>query len=225
MTNILYPSLISSFFEVCITQPLDVMKIHYQTNTKIIFTFRELYKGFVPRAIGNIPSRTLFLFSQDFYKNGFQKYDNITHYKYKVVIPALAGFTQTLVDTPTEVIKMNKIMNINNKFLYRGFMSHVSRNIIFLIPVYNCKEYAKNKYTTNIFMIGIYGAIGGLFGSYLSHPLDTIKTLIQTNRKNEIKNLTINDYFRGGHLRAGMAMCNMCISLTIFELIKILDLF
>ena len=225
MTNILYPSLISSVFEVCITQPLDVMKIHYQTKTKIIFTFRELYKGFVPRAIGNIPSRTLFLFSQDFYKNGFSKYDNINHYKYKVIIPALAGFTQTLVDTPTEVIKMNNIMNINNKFLYKGFIPHVSRNMLFLIPVYNFKEYAKNNHNSNLIMIGMYGAMGGLIGSYLSHPLDTLKTLVQTNRDNQIKNLTIKDYFRGVHLRAGMGMCNMCISLTIFELIKILDLF
>ena len=41
--------------------------------------------------------------------------------------------------------KMNKIMNLNNKFLYQGFIPHVSRNILFLIPVYNLKEYAKNK--------------------------------------------------------------------------------
>jgi len=225
MSNILYPSLISSIFEVCITQPLDVMKIHYQTKTKVIFTFRELYKGFVPRALGNIPSRTLFLFSQDFYKNKLSQYDNIEEYKYKFIIPSLAGFTQTLVDTPTEVIKMNKIMDLNNKFLYRGFLPHVSRNILFLIPVYNCKEYAKSNNNTNILQIGGYGAIGGLFGSYISHPLDTIKTLVQTNNKMQIKNLTIKDYFRGSHLRASMAMCNMCISLSIFELIKILNLF
>jgi hypothetical protein len=225
MTNILYPSLISSIFEVCITQPLDVMKIHYQTKTQIVFTFRELYKGFVPRALGNIPSRTLFLFSQDFYKNIFSKYDNIEDNKYKFIIPSLAGFTQTLVDTPTEVIKMNKIMDLNNRFLYRGFIPHVSRNMLFLIPVYNFKEYAKNNHNSSIVMIGTYGAIGGLVGSYISHPLDTIKTLVQTNREKQIKNLTIKDYFRGSHLRAGMAMCNMCVSLTIFELIKILDLF
>ena len=30
------PSITSSIFEVCATQPLDVIKTHYQTNTKII---------------------------------------------------------------------------------------------------------------------------------------------------------------------------------------------
>lgn len=226
MSNIFYPSIISSIFEVCITQPLDVAKIHYQTNTKIIFTCKELYKGFIPRALGNIPSRTLFLFSQDFYKNIFQKYDynNINNIKYKILIPSLAGFTQTLVDTPIEVIKMNKIMNINNKFLYCGFMSHVLRNMLFLIPVYNFKEYAKIN-NQNIFMIGLYGAIGGLVGSYISHPLDTIKTLRQTNKKDLIKQLSVKDYFKGAHLRAIMGMCNMCVSVTVFELLKIMDLF
>jgi hypothetical protein len=215
MSNILYPSIISSIFEVCATQPLDVMKIHYQTKTKVIYSFSELYRGFIPRALGNIPSRTLFLFSQDFYKS---------YSKNNILVPTLAGFTQTLVDTPIEVMKMNKIMGINNKFLYSGFLPHVSRNIIFLIPVYNFKEYAKIENKT-ILMVGLYGSIGGIIGSYISHPLDTIKTLIQTNKTNLIKTLTIKEYFKGSHLRSAMGMINMFVSLSVFEFIKIMDIF
>ena len=63
------PAICSSLFEVCATQPLDVIKTHYQTNTKVIYTFRNLYSGFIPRAFGNIPSRTTFLYSQDFFKS------------------------------------------------------------------------------------------------------------------------------------------------------------
>ena len=211
----LLPAIISSVFEVCATQPLDVIKTHYQTNTKVIFSIKELYRGFIPRALGNIPSRTLFLFSQDFYKS---------YSKNNILVPTLAGFTQTLVDTPIEVIKMNKIMGINNKFLYSGFIPHVARNIIFLVPVYNFKEYAK---TTNksILWVGLYGSIGGVLGSYISHPLDTVKTLIQTKKYDLIKNLTIKEYFKGAHLRSTMSMINMFISLSIFEFIKIMDIF
>ena len=60
------PAIISFVFEVCATQPLDVIKTHHQTNTKVIFSIKELYRGFVPRALGNIPSRSIFLFSQDY---------------------------------------------------------------------------------------------------------------------------------------------------------------
>ena len=62
------PAICSSLFEVCATQPIDVIKTHYQTNTKVLYTFKNLYSGFIPRACGNIPSRTIFLYSQDFFQ-------------------------------------------------------------------------------------------------------------------------------------------------------------
>ena len=33
------PAICSSLFEVCATQPLDVIKTHYQTNTKLYIHF------------------------------------------------------------------------------------------------------------------------------------------------------------------------------------------
>lgn len=53
--SLFIPSIMSYVFEVCATQPLDVIKTHYQTNTKVIYTIKNLYSGFLPRAIGNIP--------------------------------------------------------------------------------------------------------------------------------------------------------------------------
>lgn len=50
-------------------------------------------------------------------------------------VPISASFAQTLFDTPVEILKINKIMNINNKFLYKGFIPHYIRNTIFLISV------------------------------------------------------------------------------------------
>jgi hypothetical protein len=216
--SLIYPALISSVFEVCVTQPIDVMKIHYQTSTPVVYKFKNLYAGFIPRAIGNIPSRTIFLYSQDFFKTYFQdkSYKNYS----SVLVPVFAGFSQTLVDTPVEVLKINKVMNINNKFLYKGFIPHVTRNIIFLACVYNFREQFK---TDSIYKNAFYGAIGGTIGAYISHPLDTIKTRIQSNKN--YKSLSIKDLYKGSHLRASMSMINMFISLSVFELIKILDLF
>ena len=67
--EILIPSIISSLVEVIVTQPIDVAKTYKQTNTKISLNFKTLYSGFIPRASGNIPSRTIFLFSQDFLRS------------------------------------------------------------------------------------------------------------------------------------------------------------
>jgi hypothetical protein len=213
--EILIPSIISSFVEVIITQPLDVAKTLKQTGNYIPLNMRILYSGFIPRASGNIPSRSIFLFSQDYLKSKLDQTKNIN----KFLIPSIAGFTQTLIDTPIENIKMRQIFKLDKINYYRGFIPHLLRNIIFLIPVFNFKEYGKS-YHENAIHQALYGAFGGIIGSYFSHPLDTIKTLTQTMNKEKIKELKMKDYFRGSHLRASMAFINMTISLTVFEYIK-----
>ncbi len=94
------------------------------------------------------------------------------------------------------------------------------------------------------------GAIGGVIGSYLSHPLDTIKTKIQSYQS--YKNIHVADnpqmrniltqnkdnayiqkrsrpflngdvhisYFAGAHPRALMAFINMMISLNCYDYFK-----
>lgn len=215
--TMMHGAFISSVFEVCVTQPFDVIKTNYQNSTKTIITFKNLYKGFLPRAIGNISSRTIFLYSQDFFTTGilFSPYKN---YK-NLVVPILAGFSQTLVDTPVEVLKINKITNQNERFLFKGFLPHCSRNIIFLGFVYNFREHYKSD---SILKNAFYGGIGGVIGSYISHPFDTIKTRIQSNKS--FKELTFNQLMKGSHLRASMSMINMFISLGVYELINTYNL-
>lgn len=252
--SLFYPALVSSIIETSITHPLDVMKIHKQTSQPIIYNFKTLYSGYVPRALGNIPSRTIFLFSQDYLHNYFNKssntYDNacnsccMKNYQVStniqsIIIPFYAGFAQTLVDTPVENLKMNQIMKMKNKFsykykdididLYKGFMPHFYRNFIFVFCVYNFKQIgirngdggsnrSENNYCSPAIYGSICGSMGGLVGSYISHPLDTIKTCIQTNRT--FDNFKFKDYMRGCHLRAGMGMINMFVSLYVFEIMK-----
>jgi len=106
------PAILSSIFEVCATQPLDVIKTHYQTNTTVIFNLKNLYSGFIPRAVGNIPSRSIFLFSQDFFKN---YYSNLSTINKNILVLSYSDNNKTLVDTPFEILKINKIMNIKYK--------------------------------------------------------------------------------------------------------------
>lgn len=215
MTNTLFaPSIISSFLEVVITQPLDVIKTFKQSGkfNEIKYDFKSLYRGFIPRAVGNIPSRSIFLFSQDYLKFNLDK-------KYHMfIVPTITGFAQTLIDTPVEIMKINQIFKNRNTFYYTGFVPHCLRNIVFIGFVFNMKEEG-NKHNSLLYM-SLYGAIGGLLGSYFSHPLDTIKTIKQSQSSTKL--VKLKDYFRGAHLRAGIGFINMSISLTIFELIKVL---
>lgn len=215
MSNLILPSLISSLIEVTMTQPFDVIKTHKQANklSELKYNFKNLYKGFVPRALGNIPSRTVFLFSQDYFKGHVTK-------KYQpVIVPIVSGFCQTLVDTPVEVLKINQIFNIQNKNYYSGFIPHCTRNIIFVGFVFNFREYGKQYNSLPI--MSVFGAVGGLLGCYLSHPFDTIKTIKQSQivGKN-VKLNTISDYMRGANIRASMGFINMFVSLTVFEILK-----
>ena len=213
MSHLIVPSLISSIVEVTITQPLDVIKTYKQANrlNQLDYRLNNLYKGFIPRALGNIPSRTIFLFSQDYFKG-------VTSDKYKpIVVPLMSGFFQTLVDTPVEVLKINQIFGQQNRNYYSGFVPHCIRNIIFVGCVFNFKEYGKQY--DSITISSAYGAVGGLLGCYISHPFDTIKTIKQSKITN--KNLNnFGDYMRGSHIRAGMGFVNMFVSLSIFELLK-----
>jgi len=233
-TSLLYSALVSSLIENCITHPIDVIKIHKQTNTPLTYNFKTLYKGFTPRALGNIPSRSIFLFTQDYLHNCMIKFNNDEtnfinnkHNKHNkinkttqaIIIPFYSGLAQTLVDTPVEILKMNQIMQIKNKNPYKGFLPHLGRNLIFVFFVYNFKQFGEDNHKRKCyFNTALYGAIGGVMGSYISHPLDTIKTCIQTNRNYDY--FKAKEYMRGAHLRSGMCMINIFISLYVFERMK-----
>ena len=96
------------------------------------------------------------------------------------MISLYTSFCQTLIDTPIENFKISKIAN--NRLLYRniynGFLINYKRNFIFAGSVYSFNKEIDNKLLS--------GALGGLFGSIISQPLDYIKTQKQS------KNISYN---------------------------------
>ena len=79
---------------------------------------------------------------------------------------------------------------------------------------YNFKKINK---TDNLLYTGLLGGIGGVCGAYISHPLDTIKTRIQSN---QVINYNFKELIKGCHLRSNMSLINMFISITMFEIFK-----
>jgi hypothetical protein len=207
--------LISSITEVVLTQPFDVIKTVKQNGLKPEYNLKSLYKGFGPRLYGNIPSLSMFLFSQSYLdsKLDMSKFHN------KLFLPLIAGFTQTLIDNPIEVVKINQIMGIKDLNFCKGFLPHYFKNTILIGSVYHSRKYAEENLDSSYSNFnGAIGAIGGLIGTYISHPLDTIKTLQQSNK--DYKKITFRGLLTGIHLRGLMNFLSFAISLSVFDVIK-----
>lgn len=175
------------------------------------------YTGIVPRLVGIIPMRMTY-WTTMIKMNGLVENQNLM---IKSFAPGLiAGFAQTLLDNPIEMLKTqlmtnNKVKKLFNvRTLYKGFVATLVRNQIFAIIVAISISGCENK--TNKFWAG---ACGGFIGSILSQPFDVIKTEIQRSNSTST---SITDILRrvgkfplklwsGGTTRCSMAFLNMGI--------------
>jgi len=139
---------VSGIIEVIVTQPLDSYKISKQVGSPY-----KPFSGIMPRLVGILPMRTVFW-------GTMLTFDNYNPY----VSGALAGFAQTLIETPVEVLKIRQQTNTQRP-LFSGFIPHVARNIGFATCVSASMPYAP---------------IGAIIGTTTTHWLDVLKTAQQS---------------------------------------------
>lgn len=246
---------LSGVIEVLMTHPIDRVKTKIQemvlekkTNCTInqainlIYNqnkFSSFYFGLVPKIIGVIPMRIIYWSSMSIMNVHVKNSQPIVKY----IVPGfVAGSIQTLIDTPTEAIKIQLMTRTNhiesnhikqNNFtiskLYNGFVPNLIRNCIFAVSVASFVnifgEKKENKF--------IAGATGGLIGSILSQPFDVLKTELQRCKKNnELNNLTSLNIFlntaknnplqlwSGSTMRCTLAFFNMGIGFYSLEIIR-----
>ena len=191
-SSILKSALISSVLEVIYTHPIDVIKTHQQNSNSFTFN-RGLFRGITTRVVGIVPIRTSFWAGQHIS-------DTLG-----IVNPLpkslLVGMMQTSIDTPVENIKMTQIYNFKKYSLYKGIIPHYMRNSLFLYTFIKSNEWFDNK--------AVAGGVGGFIGSIITHPFDSYKTLVQSNKKVHFTNY--RQMFNGLGAR-----CSICsISMTI----------
>lgn len=206
----------------------------YQTKK-----IQGFYSGILPRLVGIVPMRLMYWssmtissdyisYNKSHLENNLNKYipNPISNLTINLIPGLITGLTQSIIDNPIEVAKI-KLMSgssdikINN--LYQGFGYLLGRNILFAIPVaYSIKTYGKE----NGFLAG---AVGGLIGSIISHPLDVIKTERQRykadNKPNNLKKITLGklalenpSYLMTGlSMRCGLSFINMGIGFVVFN--------
>ena len=217
-------------------KPSIILGINNIYKTKKLNGF---YLGILPRLVGIVPMRLMYwssmtissdyvIHNKSHLENNLNKYmpNSISKLTINLIPGFITGFLQSIIDNPIEVAKI-KLMSgssdikINN--LYQGFGYLLGRNILFAIPVaYSVKTYGKE----NGFLAG---AIGGLVGSIISHPLDVIKTERQRHKANNkpthVKKITLvklalenpSSLMTGLIMRCSLSFINMGVGFVIFD--------
>ena len=62
-----------------------------------------------------------------------------------------------------------------------------------------------------------YGAVGGLIGSLITHPLDTLKTWYQSGQQNYPVHWNFRNYIQGWKYRCSLNLISMNIGWVIFH--------
>jgi hypothetical protein len=204
-------SVISGIAEVMTTYPIDYLKTIKQANKPMDIFWSNPYRGAMPRVMGLIPMRMVFWNSLYFCHN--KNYSNLK-------TSVIASFAQTIIDYPTEQIKIQKMIHkrhINEclkiNTLAPGFITTLGRNFGFL---YIMNYFIVNGDDNNM----LNSAVGGLVGSFVTHPLDTLKTHFQHNDSFKLPKFTFRQYFNGGLYRCSISIISMGIGWNVFNMIK-----
>lgn len=193
MNNNIMAAGISSIIEVVTTHPLDYAKTLKQNNSFSVKHFiRNPYEGIYSRIIGIIPLRIVYWNSINYFSNkGFNSINT----------GLLTSFFQTMIDYPMEQKKINMMLSSKVYFNPIGYSMLLARNSIFAVA-----------FTCSINMIDdnrYNGAVGGLLGSILSHPIDSLKTYYQVGNNRWPKHWKLNNYMNGLFYRCGVSIIGM----------------
>ena len=185
---------LSGIIEVLFTHPLDFLKTkkqeYVQKGIKENFynsLMREknlnLYRGVIPRVCGVAPMRLTFWGIQDNTTCVLKK-RGITGYQNEIISGSTAGFFQTLLDNPIEILKIQQMTNqkidLAEIIKNHGFKPTMIRNVGFAICMTTIGIHNK---TDNDFKNFSICATAGAIGSILTQPFDYVKTKIQRTKK------------------------------------------
>ena len=194
---------LSGIIEVLLTHPVDYIKTQKQIyvqnkiNTGFFNYLRRysFYSGVIPRIAGVAPMRFVFWGVQDSSYNYTHNIMGYSQFKSGLIAGILGGAIQTIIDNPIEITKI-KLMNrekiyLKDIFNQYGFVPTFLRNIGFAICISSiCFNKKDNSNLSKFF----YSSGAGLLGSFLTHPLDYIKTYQQQNNCNNTYEIIIKTY-------------------------------
>ena len=186
---------LSGMTQTIVGHPFDTIKTRIQNKNKIIWNFKNLYKGV------SYP-----LLSSTFINAGlFGIYDKSYKYTNNSYLSGfIAGSTMTPFITPFELLKVREQNHCKKKIkLWRGFLPTLCRESIGTSIYFG--TYFKLKQKTNNVLFS--GGLSGFLSWFFTYPIDTIKTRIQSD-----DTMTIKKAIRIGKFWGGFTACaSRCI--------------
>lgn len=220
----LIPGFLSGLTRVIISYPFDYIKFHIQTKTKIELNYRinkntisSLYKGAkIPFIVVPIDRAITFNLYKILKEKNYNKFTS----------SLIVNFISCLYNTPIQVYNINYIVKnevIKNNF-YRGYHLEYLKNIlggtIFLYTYDKCKEFPIMVKSN---LKGLYcGIIASVINWSVIYPIDTIKTLVQTdsfkNNRKIFKVRNFKDLYRGISLMYLKSVPSASLGMLVYEL-------
>ena len=170
--------------DVCLF-PLDTIKTRLQSQQGFTKAggFKSVYRGLLPVLIGSMPSAGLF----------FAVYD---HLEAPVVVrSALGEMAACIIRVPVDNFKMNRQVQQQRTFLFRGFWMTIFRDVPFAIIQFSIFEYLKKE--NSLLMAS---ASAGVLAAIVTTPLDVIRTRVILS-KQTLRDASVQLYREGGFFK------------------------
>ena len=191
---------ISGMTGIVLSHPVDSIKTAIQTNNKMIFNLKNLYKGLTSPLIGVGIEKAIVFGTYNYCKN-----NNLNI----ATSGAISGLAASVIVSPYERIKIMKQTNqsvafkqiISPSFMFKGLSATFTREVPGFAIYFSTYEYLKNHFyiqknkDISIISSFIFGGISGTIAWIFIYPQDRIKTIIQSNYStNNSMNNSMNNY-------------------------------
>ena len=200
----------SGILESIITYPGDTIKTRLQSKQifRSAIRLNGIYSGFALKVLTTPITRTLFWGVKS---HTSKSCDN------EYITSSLAGIAQSVLDAPVDKYKIHRQLGLEHakavKIAFRGYYTSyavtVVRNTPFAVIYYHLSDRIESG------LDAIDRACAASIASIVTHPLDTIKTVIQSGNR-----LMFKDLMKGCITRSSVASLNLVIGHYMFDLLR-----
>jgi solute carrier family 25 carnitine/acylcarnitine transporter 20/29 len=208
---------ISGAIGAIVSHPIDTVKSNIQSNNKIKWGIRDLYRGVRAPIIGVGLEKAIVFGTYENTKNFLENNNMENKYAIRGSAGGCAGIMAAFAVAPVDRVKILAQTNqtwtrkdLNPKFLFTGLSSTLTREppgfAIYFMTYHGLKDHFSKLRDINILDHFAFGGISGGVSWLFIYPQDTIKTIIQSTNVNSItdktkltmKNVGIQIYNKNG---------------------------
>lgn len=215
--------------------PLDTIKVHLQTNaslkgtvqaSKSLIQQRALFRGIAPPLVNAVVMNTVMfsVFTAIKEKTG----GNEDSFWSALVAGLVSGFATACISTPTDYVKIHAqvhgvsqaklIYSTPFLHLFRGHVANLGREGVFTMVYLGLYD---QLHPQGFWQIAAASSLTGGLAWVVSYPFDTIKTVVQSSRRNlsykQAMQRIGGAYYRGCAASTGRAIMVTSLRMIVYE--------